>query len=109
MVLTLFLRVGGASVATIGQEDRALELEATADTRNVALQIEAAALGQGGQYPTDVAAVIGESGPWAVDFAVATSSAEEFCIETTHPELPDGGVLVHYDSDGGGIGDGPCP
>lgn len=93
----------------LGVDERELEVQAESAARNAGLEVEAAAIGSGGRYPDELQGVIEDAGPWPVDFTVASSSPEEFCIETSHPQLPDRGAIAHYDSDGGGFGEGPCP
>ena len=121
VVLIIGILAAIAIPAFLSQRERAWESELTSAVRNVALEIEAEAVGVGGDYSrlevedgiledaealNELAAdVLGDLG--SVTFGEPDVDGDEntFCIEATHDLLSDDddGDLVSYDSATGGM------
>ena len=117
VVLIIGILAAIAIPAFLSQRERAWESELTSSVRNVALEIEAAAVQQGGDYTAvggldgatelnDLAeATLGGSFGTAaseITFLAPVRTATEFCIEATHPQLT-GDDNIAYESDEGGL------
>ena len=114
VVLIIGILAAIAIPAFLNQRERAWESELTSTVRNVALEIEAAAVGQGGDYATAVdAAAITEflttiqgAAAVPVDITQTELLTNEFRICGVHTRLVDGAVsdaFVIYDSTLGGV------
>ena len=110
VVIIIGILAAIAIPAFLNQRERAWQAELTSTVRNTALDIEADATAQGGNYSaviTDDATVQAyttdiQGGALPVTTTFGDSSATSFCIEGTHDTV--GGVVL-YDSDAGGLQD----
>ena len=109
VVLIIGILAAIAIPAFLSQRERAWESEMISSVRNVALEVEAAAVNAGGDYegletdvPTFLITVQGTDGP--VSIAPGTFETTAFTMCGTHDSL-DGGSerSVQYDSANGGI------
>ena len=114
VVLIIGILAAIAIPAFLNQRERAWESELTSGVRNVALEVEAAAVQVGGDY-SEVAELdsdanlialagttLGDVGP--LTFAVGNQDAGFFCIEATHAQLETPDNIIAYRSDVGGLG-----
>ena len=115
VVLIIGILAAIAIPAFLNQRERAWESELTSTVRNVALEIEAAAVAQGGDYDASVdeADINGALGfleiiqgdpalPVTIDDADITLNVNDFEICGTHNRLEDG-RSVTYNSTLGGV------
>ena len=113
VVLIIGILAAIAIPAFLSQRERAWESELTSGVRNVGLEIEAAAVQEGGDYTdvdeldsiqTTADALIGDS---PLNFTAETPTATAFCISATHDQLlTPTPTVVSYSSADGGIGNG---
>ncbi|MFU8840030.1 MAG: type II secretion system protein [Nitriliruptoraceae bacterium] len=117
VVLIIGILAAIAIPAFLSQRERAWESELTSTIRNVALEIEAAAVTNGGNYEEAIEAgaidgflttIQGTDGPVTID--EATLAVNEFQICGTHNRLGEGTAdafapdrSVTYDSTEGGV------
>ena len=120
VVLIIGILAAIAIPAFLNQRQRAWESELTSAVRNVALEVEAAAVQEGGNYSlvddldsagalNDLAEATlgGDFGDAAtqITFADPTGdvTATAFCVEATHPQLDSPDNVIAYESDDGGL------
>ena len=125
VVLIIGILAAIAIPAFLNQRERAWESELTSTVRNVALEIEAAAVANGGDYADSVEladingdggfleTIQGEDGPVTVDDAEL--NVNDFAICGTHERLVDGtdadGHVIYSSTEGGvqTVAAGACP
>jgi type IV pilus assembly protein PilA len=115
VVLIIGILAAIAIPAFLNQRERAWESELTSTVRNVALEIEAQAVGQGGNYQASVTAadINGATGflntiqgdpllPVTIADGNITLNVNDFIICGTHDRLVDGRAVT-YNSTLGGV------
>ena len=115
VVLIIGILAAIAIPAFLNQRARAWESELTSGVRNVALEIEAAAVQVGGNYnevdelDSDTALIgLAETtlgGVGTLVFDVGDQEDTFFCIEAVNTQLTGDDDVIAYRSDTGGLGD----